>query len=240
MNRWLTGYTHIITKQDVSAFKTFPFAQRNTNIKIQSRCLEDTDAAAVCFRGLKGLHFVNQEETEMVVGIAFFNEIVQSRSLELIHLEFDEDCLLPFQKLTLGSSVTNTLRFLGIYKSHLEDKELDLIGRSLQFNSVLEKLALGGIALERCAKVLMYIAESNIRDAEGFQLNEVAFYCASVVLSKSKISSIKIENWTVQEPRKWWRYLIGVVEKPQRKILLDNTDYEELFSAKEKSLFYSL
>ena len=233
----------ICNQQELKTFKATPIDQRATVIYADLVCFGERVTKALCSPNLKGLHLVVKPAVRTKVIEAFWEEILESRGVELVNFDFDRVVSLPFHKLTLRAPVSTTLRLLQILGDDLGEKFVNLLGCSVRFNCVLEELSVGsltGFSPKKYSKLLLYLASGNISSVAGFHMDEVSFFCASIMLWHSKVTFVRVGWWKTSKQKRLWRYLLGTAGKSQRNIILDTTACKKLFSMEEWNILFFL
>ena len=215
-------------------FKALKSSDREASIGINGSLLSSEDTKVLCYPNLKGLYFHTQFATTQADAETLLDIILDNKRLEMMNIYLSHaGWPLPYHKLVHGSFVSTTLRLLQIALPSLSEKILDLLGKGIQFNMVIEELSAYEInddSHTKYAKLLLRIARTNIRILYNIPLDEVTFFCAAINLNHSNIISFYTWKCFASKPKVWWKYLIGATLKLQRDVAFPNRQHVRFFS----------
>ena len=237
MITWETPFYGITSRQQLDAFKALSFSKRNSTIKFSHGILAIEDISAVCYPNLKGIWFSGKFATGLDASNVLFDAVLENKNLELANIYVNVlEYPLSYHKLVIRSFVSATLRLLQIAVPVLPERKLDLFGKAMRFNTVLEELSIFGISdggHRKYAKLLLNLTTSKIRALYQILLNKEAFFCTAIILRHSNANSFNFWRWDTAGPKRWWKHLLGTVMKLEHGVTLHNRPYRDLFSAKE-------
>ena len=104
---------------------------------------------------------------------------------------------------------------------------------------VLEELSSYGkadIGHKKYSKLLLSIAQTNIRVLYSIPLDKVSIFCTAIILNHSKIISFYTWNCFVLKPKFWWKHLVGAACKLQRNVDFPYQQHDRFFSEDEQKL----
>ena len=243
MIAWSTNPHYIDNNEELQAFQQLPLAHRPSVIQVTASAIASDEVGSLCFPNLKGLYVKGEFKigTEDIGALfeTILTSILQLLCIDLSNLHVD---VVKYHRVLLRSPVSTTLRLLHISGPRLEEKEVDLMGKALQYNPVVEELSLwktGVVVYRRYSALLLNIAVSRIHTLYNIPVDKFSLFCMSIILSNSKIASLYIRG-SALESKRWRKYLIGSCAKLQRTVSFQNRNYVNLFSLAESKFIESL